>query len=79
MTASQRIDNAIRWLRINQDAIAQALPIATPGRVFGDSWLDTLEPYITRYQSSDGSMSNFCAVAYIVNPLVIIRAHLDQP
>jgi len=77
MTASQRIDNAIRWLRINQNAIAQALPIATPGRVFGASWLEILESYITKYH--DGAISNFCAVAYIVNPLVIIRAQLDQP
>ena len=74
---AETVNNAIRWFRANEQAIAQALPLHTPGVTFGPAWpTQTLAKYIQSWEA--GTLRLPLAVAYVVNPLRIIKKALSK-
>lgn len=76
LATAETVNNAIRWFRANEQAIAQALPLDTPGVTFGPAWpTQTLAKYIQSWEA--GALGVKLAAAYIVNPLKTIRKELS--
>lgn len=65
------INDAIRWLRANEQAISLALPIETPGVCYQAGWLDRLNVRVQQWEAGDTPLN--LAVCYILLPLRAIK------
>ena len=75
LLTEKNVNDAIRWYRLNSEAIADALPLHIPGVIFSKAWsAKTLTTYMDLWESK--SLGLKLAGPYIVYPLRTIKKAL---
>lgn len=76
LPAPEDIDNAIRWLRANEQKIRQALPIKTLGVTYLQGWSETVHCRAQQWENKEIPLN--LAVCYILLPLRAVRESIRQ-